>query len=726
MKSKALFLGILAAGLALAGCGGGDSSTSSTTPGSQGSGSSSTMPGSQGSGSSSIVDSDPWEEEYDIKTVAEIIELCANYTEDHSEERYYVRGIVSNLDTKYGGMDLTDETGTIMVYGTYSADGELRYNQIAGPKPVDGDEVLLYGNLQLYKGTPEIYSGWMIDFISNAEPINPDDYEKVTLAEAHEAEKGTMLRTEGMILAHTYNAGMNKIGALIGDSTGTMYVYDNQVAAYAVGDSIEFVATKDYWILEDEQANAEKFGYEGANQLTDLTIVGEGSIDTFDYKAVAEKTTVKDLMDTDFSEDITGSLYEFAALIDKRETLTSDGKVDFTNYYIHDLDGKTGTYSYSQADGRDFSWLDPYDGQVVTLYATVLNAKMSSSGGQWRFLPVSVSDTPYQFDPSYVPELAVEYYAIPQFASRYIADPALEVVSSVDNDVVDFTGATLSYESSDPSALSFDTEDGKIVMHAHPGELKTVTITVTGSYGDYEDYVGTFETMVVSPEAMPTLTVKEAIETEPAADGTPSETILVRGIVGPSAVNQPAFYLIDETGAIAIRMASTDLFDGTFKIGDEVIVEGVRDMWGNNDTQVCVSNATIWGNLYGGDGTYPTDSFVTGLSIADLLGDEYKTPLATAAVYVLEDVKPIIYKGGWNDQLELVPGDAVPGSDGSYDTYLGMYHSGASQFSFVEPYYNQVVDVEVAICQWNTSGYKGCILSVTGSDGVKVYNQYNF
>ena len=130
MKSKALFLGILAAGLALAGCGDGDSSTSSTTP------------DSTGTGSSSIVDSDPWSE-YDIKTVAEIIELCADYPEDHSEERYYVRGIVSNLDTQYGGMDLTDETGTIMVYGTYSADGELRYSEIAGPKPVDGDEARL-------------------------------------------------------------------------------------------------------------------------------------------------------------------------------------------------------------------------------------------------------------------------------------------------------------------------------------------------------------------------------------------------------------------------------------------------------------------------------------------------------------------------------------------------------------------------------------------------------
>lgn len=714
MKSKALFLGILAAGLALAGCGDGDSSTSSTTPDSTGTGS-----------SSNVIDSDPWAD-YDIKTVAEIIELCADYPEDHSEERYYVRGIVSNLDTQYGGMDLTDETGTIMVYGTYSADGELRYSEIAGPKPVDGDEVLLYGNLQEYNGTPEIYSGWIIDFISNAEPINPDDYEKVTLQEAHEAEAGTTLRTEGVILAHTYNAGMNKIGALIGDSTGTMYVYDNQMAAYEAGDSIEIVATKDYWVLDSEQDYADKYGYVGANQLTDVTVVGEGSVTSFDYEAVAEKTTVKDLMDKEFDEDITGSLYEVAALIDRRDTLTSTGEVDFTNYYILDLDGKTGTYSYSQASGKDFAWLDEHDGEVVTLYMTVLNAKMSSSGGNWRFLPVSVSETPYEFDPSYIPELAVEYYALPQFASRYIADPALELVSTVDNDVVDFTGAKLSYHSSDPSALSFDSENGKIVMHAHPGEPKTVTITITGSYGEHEDYEATYETLVVSPEAMPSLTVKEAIDTEPVTAENPDETIMVRGIVGPSAVNQPAFYLIDETGAIAIRMASTDLFDGTFQIGDEVIVEGTRDMWGNNDTQVCVSNATIWGNLYGGDGTYPTDSFVTGLTIADLVSDTYKTPLATAAVYVLEDVKPVVYSGGWNDQLELVPGDATPNDEGSYDTYLNMYHSGASQFSFMEPYYDQVVDVEVALCQWNTSGYKGCILSVTGADGVKVYNQYNF
>ena len=63
--------------------------------------------------------------------------------------------------------------------------------------------------------------------------------------------------------------------------------------------------------------------------------------------------------------------------------------------YIFDLDGETGTYSYSQASGADFAWLDEYDGELVTLYMTVLNAKMSASGGNWRLSPVYVDPTPY-------------------------------------------------------------------------------------------------------------------------------------------------------------------------------------------------------------------------------------------------------------------------------------------------------------------------------------------
>ena len=170
MKTKPFYLGLLALGLALVACSGGEPTSSSSDEAGSPSSSSPVDTGSESSSSSSSSESSDsgfpsdWEE-YDLKTVAELIELSAGQTgkPDSSSPRYYVAASVKSIDDpQYGGMTIEDETGEIMVYGTYSADGETRYGDME-EKPVAGDYVLLYGNLQEYKGTPEIYSGWIID-----------------------------------------------------------------------------------------------------------------------------------------------------------------------------------------------------------------------------------------------------------------------------------------------------------------------------------------------------------------------------------------------------------------------------------------------------------------------------------------------------------------------------------------------------------------------------------
>mgnify|MGYP003303436883 CR=1 FL=1 len=63
---------------------------------------------------------------------------------------------------------LEDENGnTFYLYGLYSVDGAVRFDKM-DPKPMTGDEVLIYGTLQNYKGnTKEVQNAWIIDFISN-------------------------------------------------------------------------------------------------------------------------------------------------------------------------------------------------------------------------------------------------------------------------------------------------------------------------------------------------------------------------------------------------------------------------------------------------------------------------------------------------------------------------------------------------------------------------------
>ena len=123
--------------------------------------------------------------------------------------------------------------------------------------------------------------------------------------------------------------------------------------------------------------------------------------------------------------------------------------------------------------------------------------------------------------------------------------------TSIDNDLVGVKGATLSYSSSNEEAAYFSSESGATVFHVDPTHPGKVTITITGSYGDYENYVGSVQIEVFDPETVG-ISVQEAIE----AEADPTTTLLVRGIVGPSLVNQYGFYLIDESGVIAVNPVS--------------------------------------------------------------------------------------------------------------------------------------------------------------------------
>lgn len=85
----------------------------------------------------------------------------------YTEEKYIIAGIVTEVyNTIYGNMYVTDELGNIItVYGTYSADGSTRYDEIE-KKPVAGDYVVLVGVLGQYNGTPQMKNAWIQSVVS--------------------------------------------------------------------------------------------------------------------------------------------------------------------------------------------------------------------------------------------------------------------------------------------------------------------------------------------------------------------------------------------------------------------------------------------------------------------------------------------------------------------------------------------------------------------------------
>ena len=92
--------------------------------------------------------------------------LALGTSKDHNtytEGKYYVTGVITEITNEtYGNMKITDAEGNVLtVYGTFNADGTLKYGEME-TKPVVGDTVTIYGIVGQYNGTAQIKNGWIV------------------------------------------------------------------------------------------------------------------------------------------------------------------------------------------------------------------------------------------------------------------------------------------------------------------------------------------------------------------------------------------------------------------------------------------------------------------------------------------------------------------------------------------------------------------------------------
>ena len=641
-------------------------------------------------------------EEYPVITIAEALELCGE-PGNITSERYYIRAIVDSiLNPAYGQMRIKDETGTIDVYGTWSADGEIGYANFES-KPVKGDEVLLHCILQNYNGTKEIKNARLIEFTPDAEKVDESDYTAMTIDEARDSAVETLVKVEGVVAQITYANGMKPSGVYLVDGTNSIYVYDNDIAGQvSIGNKITVLGSKTYWILEKEQSAASKHGYNGCNQLEAATLVSNDKGNHEFDKSWIEETTVKEIMDTPVSEDITTTIYKVNSLVKKAP---GNG---FTNYYFNDIDGETGSYVYTQCNGGDFAWIDEFDGKICTVYLSVINAKSTDTGCVYRFLPILIEDNGYTFNTDDAAEFAVKYYGVDQFAKVYEADPAMEMVTEVSSELLGFSGATLSYVSSNEDVVYFTTENGVTTFHC--GENGVAKVTITATYGEIT-YSEEVAIRVQEPIEYDALTFAEAITANIDTE------VSVRGIVGPSVVNKNGFYLFGEDGSmIAVLVNDTAEFVG-LEIGHEIVLKGTRERYIKDDSytthgQTSIVDAEILVNYYGNH-EYSTAKFVQAT------GQDFR------ALDVTVDYSTTVFVLTGKVEVTETPHYTSISftSDGQKIT---LYCSSANQYAFLKQFSGKEITLEVAACNWNDKTFwAGCALAVYTEDG-KILNTLNF
>ena len=640
-------------------------------------------------------------------TIAEAIALAEASEGALTEQEYQVTGIIQTVsDAQYGEMTIQDDTGSLYIYGVYGKDRETRYDALSD-KPVKGDEVTLLGKLKMFKGKPEMDRGYLQSFkhIDVSENIDLTQYKDATIKEARNAAEDTKLKVSGTVTRVTFANGMKPNGFYLVSNDASIYVYGGDIAAQVKeGNKITVAGEKANYVLDSEKTHAETFGYQGCIQLDNAYLVSnDGKTNEVDL-SWCEETTVKELMETPLTNNITTNIYKVNALVKKQEN------PGYVNYYIDDLDEKTGSYVYTMCNGGDFAWLDEFDGKICTVYLSVHNAKSTKTGCVYRLIPIKVVDENYTFDVANAPKFVLDYFAKGQFEKEYEANPNLEVITSHSSELLGFENVTLTYTSSDENVAYFATENDKLLFKTkNSGEVK---ITIKATLGDYEA-TGEVTVTVKTPVNADYISIANAYASEIGQEVT------VKGIIASSAVNRTGFYIIDESGSIAVQVADGKTLEEV-SIGQEVVVKGTRAIIGKaggTPYQACIDGATFISKLETNK-EYSTASFKT-ITFAELFAKSKDLSVdQTAQVYVVEG-KVTKVDAQFYSNIYL--------SDPNGTDSIQFYTNNASQYTnMLGDYIDQTITMEVALCNWNSkSAYALCGIAVVTENG-KIHNSINF
>ena len=620
-----------------------------------------------------------------------------------SAESYYVNVTITSVTKKwYGAMYVADSTGSVAVYNSTNADGSVTYENMTD-KPVKGDTVKMLVNVKNFGGTMELHNARIIEFTHNT--VDQTKYTQMTIAQAREAAKGTKIIVSGVVAQITYATGNVPCGVVLVDNTGSIYVYGNDLAQnVAIGNTITIATSKAYWILESEQSSAARFGYKGCNQLDDPYIISNDNGNSDYDKSWITESSVKDIVDTDPSVDISTKIFKVNAVVFKSTS-------GYLNYYFFDLDGKTGSYTYSQQNCTEFAWLDKFDGKICEVYLMALNCKSTAGDCFWRLLPITVNEIDFDINSVNVPENALKFYAT-TFESKYIGTPSIELTTSAANELLNYSGVVFTYASSNQAVATIVTENGKTYLKGVG--YGTTTITVTATHNGVSATKEYTVTMEEAPEYN-FVNVAGAVTTAPGTDTDPV-FVTVKGIVGPSLVNQVGFYLIDESGVIAVRCDSTVM--AGLKVGHEVILTGKRYVKTKGGDgyfgQSCIMDAQIDVNFYG-EHEYSASTFITDMTVEEFYALDATKDYSTT-VFVIKATVNMPTSN--NSQPTLTDGKG---------NSIGLYCSGGGQYAFLQQFNGQEVTLEVAACNWNDKKYwRGCVLAVILEDGTRVVNTLNF
>ncbi|WP_162849127.1 hypothetical protein [Haploplasma axanthum] len=270
----------------------------------------------------------------------------------------------------------------------------------------------------------------------------------------------------------------------------------------------------------------------------------------------------------------------------------------------------------------------------------------------------------------------------------------------------------LEYSSSDEDVAYFEEVNGKVIFRTK--NIGKTKITIKGIDG-VNIFSEVIEIEVKEKREVNLITIADAI-TKPD-----DQKVYLEGIVGASLVNKTGFYLIDETGVIAVETTSDEL--SKIKLGNKVVIEGIKTHVGktydkntNELTavgQIVVKEAVLVVNE-GGAHEYSTTSFKIGKTLKDFLNLN-KLEDHSTEVYLIT-AKVIYEETNFYTRYSLEDND---------QNRISVYSSSGKQLSFLDNYRDVEVEIEFTVVNWNGKNYVGSIIAIV-VEGEKIVNNSNF
>ena len=647
-------------------------------------------------------------EQYNCITVKEAIEKANEAGDAGTKDAFNIYGKIKQIKNyMYGEMIIEDEGFEIYVWGVRGPNNQ-DYEKIED-QPKVGDEIVINGRVKTFNGSPEVDKSELIA-LKHAEVIDEQDdkvYTQMTVSEARKAQDNTAVEVTGIVAKTCVNASHEKDGFYLVDDTGSTFIHGKEVSSQLnegqkvtiKGEKVRFEA--------NPSSNNEKFNYVGAVQLTNAKLVKKENGPFAYNNSWMKETDLVDLLNRKDYDDITGNIFKTHAYV--KESI-GDG---FTNYFVNDVDGKTGSYVYTKASGADLTDLKKYDdGKLHEVQLSIINYKVSSSGLTPRFIVIDVDEAEYKYDVKNAPKYALDFAVMDQFDDVYYTNPAKELVTTVSNEVLAINNIAVSYESSDANVATIDDVNGKKVLNLH--NAGKVNITCKATHGE-----NTLSKVIEI--TYDKIDIENAIKVKAAIDAEMNSVVKVRGVVISSLVNQKGFLLGDETGVIAVKATEDQL--ASMQVGQEVYVEGKRGHHfnkGNETHQDVIFDLSVFMNLYGEHATDET-SFIKDKTMADVIKlAAAKDTSSTTQVY---RVKAFIKytKGGYSSNYYICDPE-------NHESELMLYCSGASQYdALLENYKNKevVVDIVLSDYSYKKDGLRGMVIATIDGE-TRTPNTLNF